>query len=277
MGADDRPAIPQRLIERRLNGRLQLLRFAFTSPRGAAQRDPAVVDDRDVRRVQPRHAGGHERLDPADGFGRQLGARRAHELNAGAGFMRRFVGEVARRCGRDDDARVGNAGDVAQAQRKVAGKSVARLRFEDRLRGQRADFGQRFTRIRDVQARHARERQAQERFVFLSAQNANVVARRGERHIPGRQSGLDVGELLGQQRTREESRLRIAGEEEGRQSDQHDRDERQRPDLRGARKILPAAWHGSVEHRQSLALMRLSREAEREGFDEVEFTIVAFG
>jgi hypothetical protein len=45
------------------------LRLALAGPSAAAERDAAVVDDRDVRRIETRDGRRDERFDPADGIG----------------------------------------------------------------------------------------------------------------------------------------------------------------------------------------------------------------
>jgi hypothetical protein len=138
--------------------------------------------------------------------------------------VRRFISKVTRSCGRDDHAGIFDPRDVPQSQRQVAGQTITGLRFEHGLRRERADLGQRFTRTRDVQARDAGEGEPQQRFVLARGRDADVVCRRGKRHVPRRQMRLDVGKLFGEQRTREERGLSLATRAE--RGDKRDDDRR---------------------------------------------------
>lgn len=119
MYAHDRRTFTERAVECGLQRALQIA-GVFACLR-ALQRDSAIVENGDVRRRKPGHAGGDERADPADCFARELRAGPHPHAHAGAGVARGFVGELGGFRRRDDDARVVEPVDAAQSGFDIPG------------------------------------------------------------------------------------------------------------------------------------------------------------
>ena len=174
------------------------------------EREPAVVEHRDALGIEPGNAAGDERFDPRDGARGEPRTRRQCHAHAGARVAPRLVGVHAAAGRRDDDARVGDAVDTAQPEREVGRERVARLRFEHRLRRERADVRERLVAAGEVRVRHAGERQPQQKLAALRPLDTHVVARHGIRNVPGCEPLLDLRELVGAQRRREQRDARVA-------------------------------------------------------------------
>ena len=151
---------------------------------GFAERKPAIVQDRDARRRQPRNAVGNELPNTVDGLTAELGAGFESQPHRRARRRRGFVGEGRAATGRDNHLRVVDARDAAQRRREVAGETVARLSVEHGLRRQRIDARERFARTRAMHVRDAREREPEQQLVAAASIDSEVVGDGDKRNVP---------------------------------------------------------------------------------------------
>ena len=160
--ANDRRARSECCVERGLQRVLQIGSVIGRS-RVGAQRDAAIVENRNPRRLELGNARRDERAYPSDRFVRERASGPQTQAHRRARIVRRLLRELGGppRC--DDNARVVHAVDPAQARFDISGETAPRLRIYDGLRRQHADRRERFTGARYVGVRNAGERKLSNR------------------------------------------------------------------------------------------------------------------
>ena len=193
--AHDGRALAERRIERGLQRRLEIA--GVCAGVLVVERDAAIVENRYVLRRQARYARGDEGANAGDRLTREPRAGAQAHAHAGARLARGLVGELGGLSRRDDDARVVDALDSAQARFDVARQPGTRLRVDHRLRREDADAGECLAGRLHVRVRHARKREAQQQIVSASRIDHDVIGQRRECDVPTRESLFDLTELLG--------------------------------------------------------------------------------